>query len=101
MVDEDLGTATIVYEQPDGDTAEMTVQNEYLAYFQDHWIVRADDTDAAEPDTVRRIPHQRVYYVERTVEEFEEEVTSLRNEVESFADDVQTKLFGDDENGGN
>lgn len=100
MVDENLGTATIVYETPDGDQAELTVQNEYIAYFQDHWIVRTDTGDEGSdegPDRVRRIPHQRVYYVERTVEEFEEEVATLRNQVESLADNVRTRLLGDDE----
>ncbi|WP_276270576.1 hypothetical protein [Haloarcula litorea] len=92
MVDDDLGTATIVYETPDG-TVERTVQNEHIAYFQDHWIVKTDE-DGDDHDVVRRIPLQRVHYVERSVDEFEEEVQTLRNQVESFAEDVRSRLLG-------
>jgi hypothetical protein len=45
-------------------------------------------------DLVRRIPASRVYHVERTVEQFEEEVGTLRDQVESVADDLRTKLLG-------
>lgn len=96
MVDEDLGEATIVYEDPDEGTVERTVQNEYLAYFQDHWIVRTGEDDEGR-DLVRRIPRSRVHYVERTVEEFEEEVSTLKNRVQSAADDLRSRLLGDDE----
>lgn len=92
MVEEDLGTATIVYETPEEGTVERTVQNEHIAYFQDHWIVKTDD-DAAR-DIVRRIPFDRVHYVERSVEEFEDEVATLRNQVESVARGLRERLFG-------
>jgi hypothetical protein len=95
MVDDDLGTATIVYETPDDGTVERTVENEHIAYFQDHWIVKTDED--ADSDVVRRIPIQRVHYVERSVGEFEEEVQTLRNQVASFADDVRSKLLGGDD----
>ena len=87
MTDAELGEATIVYETPDGDTEEMTVDNEHVAYFQDHWIVRTDEDEEGR-DTVRRIPATRVYYVERDVEAFEEEMQTLRNQVQSLANDL-------------
>ncbi len=93
MVETELGKATIVYEHPHEGTVERTVQNEHLAYFQDHWILKTDEDDQGR-DTVRRIPIQRVHYVERTVEEFESEISSLRRQVESLADDVRSKLRG-------
>ena len=87
MTDADLGEATIVYDTPDGDTDEMTVDNEHIAYFQDHWLLRTDEDEEGQ-DTVRRIPATRVYYVERDVDEFEEEVQTLRNQVQSLANDL-------------
>lgn len=96
MVDEDLGQASIVYEDPDEGTVERTVQNEHIAYFQDHWIVRTGEDDEG-LDVVRRIPRSRVHYVERSVEEFEEEVRTIRNRVQSAAEDLRSKLLGDDE----
>jgi hypothetical protein len=98
MVDEDLGQATIVYDDPNDGTVEQTVENEHVAYFQDHWILKVDERD--DHDVVRRIPSQRVHYVEREVEEFREEVNTLTNQVESFADDVREKLFGTPERRG-
>ncbi|WP_435175207.1 hypothetical protein [Halorussus sp. AFM4] len=94
MVEEDLGEATITYEAPDGETAEKNVQNEHLAYFQDHWIVKTGEDDRGR-DLVRRIPASRVYHVERTVEEFEREVETLRDQVQSVADDLRTKFLGE------
>ncbi|WP_436343806.1 hypothetical protein [Natronorubrum sp. FCH18a] len=97
MVDEDLelerdiGQATIVYEEPDEDTVRKTVPNEHIAYFQDHWIVKTDEDEEGH-DIVRRIPAQRVHYVERSVEQFEEEVKTLVDQVQSFAADLRTKL---------
>lgn len=93
MVDEDLGEATIVYEHPEDGTVEKRVDNEHLAYFQDHWILKSGE--AEDRDVVRRIPIQRVHYVERSVEEFEREVATLRDQVESFADELRSTLFGD------
>lgn len=113
MVDEDLGAATLVYEGPDGDTIEETVENEHVAYFQDHWIVKTDgdgDRNEDAPDTIRRIPSPRVYYVEREVESFQgevstvlddvqevaggvgQEVRTIRSRLESVATDVQSEL---------
>jgi len=90
----------IVYETPDEGTVERMVDNERIAYFQDHWIVKLDEDEAGN-DIVRRIPLQRVHYVERSVEEFEDEVKTLRNQVESFAKDLQSTLLGgDDDTGG-
>jgi hypothetical protein len=93
MVEEDLGEAIIAYEDPDEGTVERTVQNEHVAYFQDHWIIKTDETEGGR-DTVRRIPAQRVYYVERSVEEFEQEVATLADQVQSFTDDLRSKLLG-------
>ena len=90
-LEEDIGEATIVYESPDGETTERTVANEQIAYFQDHWIIKTG-TDDQGRDIVRRIPAQRVYYVERTVDEFAEEVKTLLDRVESVASRIQTKI---------
>lgn len=97
MVDEDLelerdmGEATIVYEVPDEDTIRKTVPNEHVAYFQDHWIIKMDE-DETGADIVRRIPTRRVHYVERSVEEFEEEVSTLIDQIQSFAKDLRTRI---------
>lgn len=93
MTHNELGEAVIVYEDPDEGTVEKTVENERVAYFQDHWMVKLDEDEHGN-DLVRRIPHQRVYYVERSVEEFEAEVKTIRNQVESFAKSVQSTLLG-------
>lgn len=93
-LDRDVGEATIVYETPDGETNERTVPNEHVAYFQDHWIVKTGEDDEGR-DLVRRIPAQRVYHVERTVEEFKEEVKTVRDQVQSFASELRTKIAGD------
>lgn len=103
MVETDLGTATITYEDQDGDTVEERVPNEHLAYVQDHWIIKANDRE--DHDVVRRIPVQRVYQVERSVEEFEAEVSTVvdefEREIESLRDtfrrmtgDFPSGLFG-------
>lgn len=93
MVENDLGTATIVYDHPDEGTVEKTVANEHIAYFQDHWLLRHDQDEAGN-DVVRRIPKERVHYVDRSVEEFEGELGSIRTQVESIADDLRSKVFG-------
>src|SRR6056297_2777409 len=99
MVEEDLGEATIVYEDSDGETVEHNVENEHVAYFQDHWLVKTGEDDEGR-DLVRRIPASRVYHVERTVEQFEEEVKTLRDQVQSVADDLRSKLLGGGETSG-
>jgi hypothetical protein len=92
MVEEDIGRARIVYEDPEDGTVEETVENEHVAYFQDHWMVKTGEDEGR--DVVRRIPVQRVHYVERSVSEFAEEVQGLRSQVESFADSVRSKFLG-------
>jgi len=67
----ELGTATIVYETPGENDERVTVDNDRIAYFQDHWLF-AYGTDDDGNDIVRRVPKERVYYVERSVEELEE-----------------------------
>ncbi|WP_121744668.1 hypothetical protein [Natronorubrum halophilum] len=97
MVDDDLelerdiGEATIVYEEPDEETVQKTVPNEHIAYFQDHWIIKTGEDEEGR-DIVRRVPAQRVHYVERTVDEFAEEVETLVDQVQSFASDLRTKI---------
>ena len=86
MVEEDLGEAVIVYEGPDGETIEQTVDNEHIAYFQDHWLVKTGESEAGQ-DTVRRIPAQRVFYVERDVEAFEREIATTFDDLQSVADE--------------
>lgn len=98
-LEEDLGEATIVYEDPHEGTVEKAVPNEHVAYFQDHWLIKTDEDDEGR-DIVRRIPAQKVHYVERTVEAFEEEVKTLFDRVESVASRLGTKIpigGGDDE----
>ena len=96
MVDEELelerelGQATIVYDDPE-ETVEKTVPNEHIAYFQDHWMIKVEEDEEGN-DIVRRIPSRRVYYVERSVEEFEKEVETLIDRVQSFASELQTKI---------
>ncbi|ADJ15588.1 hypothetical protein [Halalkalicoccus jeotgali] len=74
--DPELGTATIVFETPNGEVDHLTVENEYVVYFQDHWQVKAGE-DGAGNDVVRRIPKEKVYYVERSVEEFQDRIDAL------------------------
>ena len=93
MVERDLGQATIVYENREGESEERTVQNEHVAYFQDHWIVRTGEHERGH-DVVQRIPAQRVYHVERSVEQFEEEIKTLRDQVQSVAEDLRSKIMG-------
>lgn len=74
--DPELGKATIVFEKPDGETKHATVDNEYIIYFQDHWQVKYGEDDEGN-DVVRRIPKERVHYVERSVEEFQDRIDAL------------------------
>mgnify|MGYP000282329916 CR=1 FL=1 len=94
MADDRLGDATIVYEGPDG-TIEETVPNAHLAYVRDHWLVKTGEDDGG--DTVLRIPAERVYHVERTVDAFEEELDSVKDHVRSITDDLRELLPGGDE----
>ena len=67
----ELGRATIVYETASGEVEKATVDNDHIAYFQDHWLFEYG-TDDEGNDIVRRVPSERVYHVERSVEELEE-----------------------------
>jgi hypothetical protein len=65
-------------------------------------MVKIEEDDQGR-DRVRRIPGFKVHYVERTVDEFTEEVGTIRGEVESVASDIQEKLpigGGEDADGG-
>ena len=90
-LDENVGRATIVYEDPAEGTVEKTVANEHIAYFQDHWMIKIEEDEQGR-DRVRRVPAFKVHYVERTVDEFAEEVGTLKGEIGSVASDLQEKL---------
>ena len=96
----ELGQATIVYEDPDEGRSEVTVENEQLAYVRDHWAVKAG-TDDEGNDVMKQIPATRVHYVERNVQHFEEEITTVRHRVESLAGELRQKLPVDLGQGGN
>ena len=105
MVDEDLelerdlGEATVVYEDTEGEPDQVTLPNEHVVYVQDHWTMKLDEDDEGN-DIVRRIPSRRVFYVERSVEEFEDEIGTILNRVQSLADELGTKLpFGGGDGG--
>ena len=89
--DLDIGHATIVYEHPEEGTVETQVQNELIVYFQDHWILKRE-SETGDGDIVRRIPSRRVHYVDRSVEEFEEEVATRFDQVQSYLAELQSKL---------
>jgi hypothetical protein len=74
--DPELGQATIVFDDPNGETTKRVVDNEHIVYFQDHWQFKTG-TDAEGNDVIRRIPIQRVHYVERSVEEFQDRVDAM------------------------
>ena len=99
MVERNLGQATIVYEDRNGEPEEKTVENEHIAYFQDHWIVTTGEHERGH-DVVQRIPAQRVYHVERSVEQFEQEIATLRDQVQSVAEDLRTRILGGGSSGG-
>lgn len=94
----ELGEATIVYEDPEEGRVEETLDNEQVVYVRDHWAIRAA-TDEEGNDLMRQIPRGRVYYVERNVERFEEEASSVRHRIESLADDLRQRLPMSDEGG--
>ncbi|MFB6178257.1 MAG: hypothetical protein ABEI77_00870 [Halorientalis sp.] len=87
----ELGEATIVYEDPKEGRTEMTVDNEELLYAQDHWVLPVG-TDEEGNDLMRHLPRDRVHHVDRNVEQFEEEVATIRHRVESIARDLQDRL---------
>ncbi|RJT08109.1 hypothetical protein [Halococcus sp. IIIV-5B] len=81
MDDPQLGQATIVYDDPDEGKIETVVDNEFIAYFDDHWLVKVGE-DGDGNDVVRRIPKERVHYVERSVEEFQDKIDKLADEAQ-------------------
>ena len=87
--DRELGTATIVYETAAEEIERVTVDNEHIAYFQDHWLF-AYGTDDDGNDVIRRVPKERVRYVERSVEEleatFESGVEKAKGKLEELTD---------------
>ncbi|WP_436344821.1 hypothetical protein [Natronorubrum sp. FCH18a] len=87
--DLELGKATIVYETATGDLERATVDNDHIAYFQDHWLF-AYGTDDDGNDVVRRVPKERVRLVERSVEEiedtFETAVDKTKGKLEDLVD---------------
>lgn len=87
----ELGEATIVYEDPDEGRTEMTVDNEKLVYAKDHWMLPVG-TDEEGNDLMRHLPRDRVHHVDRNVEQFEEQVDTVRHRVESIAKDLQDRL---------
>ena len=86
--------ATIVYERG-AEVVEETVPNKHLVYFQDHWVLHAGEDD--DGVRVRRIPRERVQYVERSVGEFGDEVSTLKNRAQTLADDLRDRLLGEGE----
>jgi len=83
----ELGTATIVYETPGENDERVTVDNDRIAYFQDHWLF-AYGTDEDGNDVVRRVPKEQVYYVERSVEELEETFESSLEKAKGKLEDL-------------
>ncbi|WP_458188390.1 hypothetical protein [Haladaptatus sp. NG-WS-4] len=73
MPDPDVGTATIVYDDPDDGTIEREIENEDVVYFDDHWLIKVGENDEGD-DVVRRIPRERVHYVQRSIDELEKKV---------------------------
>jgi hypothetical protein len=89
MVERDLGQVKIVYDDPDEGVVKRVVDNEHAVHVRDHWVIRVGE-DGEGNHIVRRVPRERVHYVERSVDEF-------KNTVESMADDLKQKLgVGDD-----
>jgi len=99
MEEVELGQATIVYEGPDGETVETTVDNEEIVYARDHWHVRTG-TDEDGNDLMKQIPKERVHRVDRTVEKFEDQAGTVRRRVESLASDLRERIPVDVGDGG-
>ncbi|KZN24081.1 hypothetical protein A4G99_06365 [Haladaptatus sp. R4] len=71
----DTGTATIVYDDPEGEVIEREAENDDIVYFDDHWLIKVGVNDEGD-DMVRRVPRERVHYVERSIDELEKKVES-------------------------
>ena len=87
----ELGKATIIYEDKDGEMVEETVDNEQLVYAREHWMLKSG-TDDEGNDLMSQIPRSRVVRVDRNVQQFEDQAQTVRHRVESFADDLREKL---------
>ncbi|MGN8216871.1 hypothetical protein ACTG0T_00785 [Halococcus morrhuae DSM 1307] len=85
LPDPELGRATIVYEGLDGEQVSIDVDNEHIVYFDDHWQVKTGEDDDGN-DVIRRIPRDRVRYVERSVEEFQDRVDAAVDEAKERLD---------------
>lgn len=85
----ELGTAEIVYETGEGEVERAEVHNDRIVHFDDHWLFEYG-TDDDGNDVVRRVPRDRVYHVERSVEEVEESfetaVDRAKNKLEEIGD---------------
>ena len=81
-MDVDVGTARVVYETPDG-VERVDVDNERVAFVDEHWVLVEPDSDDGSRGTVTRIPRDRVYSVERSTEELESKAKSLVDEAAS------------------
>ena len=99
MEEVELGQATIVYEGPDDEIVETTVDNEEIVYARDHWHVRTG-TDEDGNDLMKQIPKERVHRVDRTVEKFEDQAGTVRRRVESLASDLRERIPVDVGDGG-
>jgi len=99
MEEVELGQATIVYEGPDEEIVETTVDNEEIVYARDHWHVRTG-TDEDGNDLMKQIPKERVHRVDRTVEKFEDQAGTVRRRVESLASDLRERIPVDVGDGG-
>ncbi|MFD1514021.1 hypothetical protein [Halomarina rubra] len=77
----DVGTARVVYETPDG-VERIEVDNERLAFVDDHWVV-VEPSGEDDEGTVTRIPRGRVYHVERSVDELESRASDLVEKAKS------------------
>ncbi|MCU4800106.1 hypothetical protein OB920_06960 [Halobacteria archaeon HArc-gm2] len=102
MEELELGKATIVYEDQDGEIVEETVDNEMVVYARDHWMLKSG-TDDDGNDLMSQIPRDRVVRVDRNVEKFEDQARTVRRRVVSFADELREKLpvdVGDGRGGG-
>ncbi len=95
----ELGQATIIYEGPDEEIIETTVDNEEIVYARDHWMVRTG-TDEDGNDLMKQIPKERVHRVDRTVEKFEDQAGTVRRRVESLASDLRERIPVDVGDGG-
>ena len=87
----DLGQATIIYEDQNGDVVEETVANEQLVYARDHWMLKSG-SDEQGNDLMSQIPRGRVHRVDRNVQRFEEQAQTVRHRVESIASDLREKI---------